>query len=82
MLYRTHAEKTRFIMAAGLALSCGVGLAAALPLPESVTDPRYELVLIDAAGDAFVVDYDLTMADCKGRWRDFPGFALECSPDL
>ena len=78
MVYRTERETARFIMAAGFAASCGVALAAALPLPESVTDPRYELVLIDAAGESYVVDYGLSLTDCVNRWPDFPGFTLAC----
>ena len=82
MVYRPPLETTRFIFAAGLCAASGVALAAALPLPESIANPRYELVLIDAAGEAYVVDYGLTLDDCKARWRDFPGFALECNPDM
>lgn len=83
MRYRTESEKTGIAMAFGVALAAGIGLVAgmAAPLPERVTDPRYELALIDAAGDSHIVDYDLTLADCVNRWPEFPGFTLACDRD-
>jgi len=79
MRYRTHSELTRFTVAAGLALACGVGLAAALPMP--ATDRLYELVIVAADGNAYVADYGLTLSDCVGRWDGFPPVVgLECNP--
>lgn len=81
-MYLNRPERNRLTMAAGVALAAAIGLAGgmAAPLPQAVTDPRYELAVI-VDGEAHIADYGLTLADCVDRWQEYPpvGFGLECN---
>ena len=78
MLNRTEHPLGRFIAAAGLAIACGAGIAAANP--PSLPVALYELVVI-SGGEAYVTDYGLTLSDCVGLWDDYPvTVGLECNP--
>ena len=71
--YRTERERSRLVMAAGIVAAAGIGfgLAFALPVPESLTEPAFQLE-IQAAGHVYIADYGMTLSDCLARWDDFP----------
>lgn len=52
-----------------VALAAGVALGFSAPLPVKT----YDLVVVDAAGDAWVVEYGMTAEDCR---RELPMWAM------
>lgn len=61
-----HAElrRTAFAFTAGLMFAAAIGLASVFVIYPSPNSRTFDLVEIDGAGEAYTLDYGLSVEDC------------------